>query len=86
MDPGETRQHGQRQRYTQKRGHLPTHFIPYHGGRREICKTQFWYCFNVSRRVQGVAKAKAQVAVASPLSPMKSPVKQAAGNGRRATR
>ena len=41
--------HARRQKCTRKRGHLTTHFIPYRGARREICKTRFLHYFNVSR-------------------------------------
>ena len=77
--------HARRQEYTRKRGYLTTYFIPYRGACREICKTQFLHYFNVSRRVaESVANAKAQVAVASTLSPMKSPSNKAMDNKRRA--
>ena len=54
------------------------------GPRRQICKTQFLHYFKISRFVvESVAKAKAAAAVATPLSPMKSPQKQVAVNTRR---
>ena len=76
--------HAGRQKCTRKRGHQTTYFVPYHGSRRQICKTQFLHYFKISRNVvQSVAKAKAAAAVASPLSPMKSPQKQGVDNVRR---
>ena len=72
--------HAGRQKYTRKRGHLTTYFVPYRGARRQICKTQFLHYFKISRTiVQSVAKAKAAAAVVSPLSP-KSPQKLGAEN------
>ena len=32
--------HAGRQKYTRKRGHQTTYFVPYRGSRRQICKTQ----------------------------------------------
>ena len=44
------------QKYTRKRGHQTTYFVPYCGSRREICKTQFLHYFRISRKVvQSVA-------------------------------
>ena len=77
--------HAGRQKYTRKRGHQTTYFVPYRGSRRQICKSQFLHYFKISRIVvESVAKAKAAAAVATPLSPMRSPQKQAVGNTRRA--
>ena len=60
--------------------------IPYRGARRQICKTQFLHYFKISHRVvETVAKDKANAAVASPLSPMKSPQRKAKVNTRRAS-
>ena len=65
-------------------GTQTTYFVPYHGSRRQFCKTQFSHYFKISRNVvQSVAKAKATAAVASPLSPMKSPQKKGVDNVRR---
>ena len=76
--------HAGRQKYTRKRGHQATYFVPYRGSRRQICKTQFLHYFKISRIVvESVAKAKAAAAVTNPLSPMKSPRKQGADNVRR---
>ena len=76
--------HAGRQKYTRKRGHKTTYFVPYCGSRCEICKTQFLHYFRISRKVvQSVAKAKAAAAVATPLSPMKSPQKKGADSARR---
>ena len=68
--------------------HAPTrqYFVPYRGMRREICKTQFLHYFKISRFVvQSVAKTKAAAAMSNPLSPMKSPSKQAASNTTRSS-
>ena len=76
--------HAGRQKYTRKRAHKTTYFVPYHGSRRQIWKTQFLHYFKISRIVvEGVAKAKVAAAVASPLTPMKSPQKQGSDNVRR---
>ena len=76
--------HAGRQKYTRKRGHQTRYFVPYHGSRCEICKTQFLHYFRISRKVvQSVAKAKEAAAVANPLSPMKSSQKKGADNVRR---
>ena len=84
MDLEQNVKHAGRQKYTRKRGHQTRYFGPYRGSRREICKTQFLHYFRISRKVvQSVAKAKAAVAVANPLSPMKSPQKKGADNVRR---
>ena len=75
--------HAGRQKYTRKRAHKTTYFVPYRGSPRQICKTQFLHYFKISRIVvEGVAKAKVAAAVASPLSPMKSPKKQGSDNVR----
>ena len=76
--------HAGRQKYTRKRAHKTTYFVPYRGSRRQICKTQFLHYFKISPIVvEGVAKAKVAAAVDSPLSPMKSPQKQGSDNVRR---
>ena len=76
--------HAQWHKYTRKRGHQASYFVPFRGARRQICKTQFLHYFKISRRVvETVAKEKANAAIATTLSPMKSPQKQAAGNTRR---
>ena len=73
--------HAGRQKYTRKRGHQTTYFVPYRGSRRQICKTQFLHYFTISRIVvELVAKARAAAAVATPLSPMRSPQKKAVVN------
>ena len=55
------------QKYTRKRGHETTYFVPYHGSRRQICKTQFLHYFKISRNVvQPVAKAKVAAAFPAP--------------------
>ena len=65
--------HAQWHKYTRKRGHQTTYFVP-SGARRQICKTQFLHYFKISRIVlQSVAKVKAAAAIATPLSPMKRP-------------
>ena len=70
--------HAGRQKYTRKRGHQTTYFVPYRGSRRQICKSQFLHYFKISRIVvESVAKAKAAAAIATPLSPMRSPEKKA---------
>ena len=67
--------------YSIKRGHRTKYFVPYRGMRREICKTQFLHYFKISKFVvESVAKTKADAAMSNPLSPMKSPKKQAASN------
>uniref|UniRef100_A0A7S4G2A0 Uncharacterized protein n=1 Tax=Eutreptiella gymnastica TaxID=73025 RepID=A0A7S4G2A0_9EUGL len=72
--------------YTIKRGHRTKYFVPYRGMRREICKTQFLHYFGISRFVvESVAKTKAAAAMSNPLSPMKSPSKQAASNTARSS-
>ena len=77
--------HAGRQKYTRKRGHQTTYFVPYRGSRRQICKSQFLHYFKISRIVvESVAKAKAAAAIATPLSPMRSPEKKAVVNTRRA--
>ena len=43
--------HAGRQKYTRKRGHQATYFVPYRGSRRQICKTQFLHYFKISRIV-----------------------------------
>ena len=54
--------------------------------RRQICKTQFLHYFNISRVVvESVAKTKAAAAMSTPLSPMKSPRKQAVSNTTRSS-
>ena len=54
--------------------------------RREICKTQFLHYFKISKFVvESVAKTKAAAAMSNPLSPMKSPRKQAASNATRSS-
>ena len=71
-------------KYTRKRGHQTTYFVPYRGARRQIYKTQFLHYFKIScRDVETMAKEKANAATASPLAPMKSPQTKAAGNTRR---
>ena len=73
--------HAGHQKYTRKRGHQTTYFVPYRGTRQQICKTQFLHFFKISRIVvELVAKNKAAAAIASPLSPMKSPPKKAVVN------
>ena len=53
-------QHAQWHKYTRKRGHQTTYFVPYCGACRQICKTHFLHCFKISRRVvETVAKDKA---------------------------
>ena len=37
--------HAGRQKYTRKRGHKTTYFVPYRGSCRQICKTQFLHYF-----------------------------------------
>ena len=74
------------EKYTIKRGHRTKYFVPYRGMRREICKTQFLHYFGISRFVvESVAKTKAAAAMSNPLSPMKSPSKQAASNTARSS-
>ena len=56
--------HAQWHKYTRKRGHETTYFVPIRGARRQICKTQFLHYFKISRRiVETVAKEKANVAL-----------------------
>ena len=65
--------------------HVVLYFVPYRGSRRQICKSQFLHYFKISRIVvESVAKAKAAAAIATPLSPMRSPEKKAVVNTRRA--
>ena len=72
--------------YSIKRGHRTKYFVPYRGMRREICKTQFLHYFKISKFVvESVAKTKAAAAMSNPLSPMKSPRKQAASNATRSS-
>ena len=60
-------QHAQWHKYTRKRGHQTTYFVPYRGARRQSCKTQFLHYFKISGRVvETVAKDKANAAVATP--------------------
>ena len=50
--------HPGRQKYTRKRGHQTTYFVPYRWARRQICKTQLLHYFRMSRFVvESVAKA-----------------------------
>ena len=77
--------HAQWHKYTRKRGHKTTYFIPYRGACREICKIQFVHYFKISRiAVESVAKVKAAAATAAPLNLMKGSRKQATVNTRRA--
>ena len=78
--------HAHWHKYTRKKRHNTTYFIPYYRARRQICKAQLLHYFNISRRVaESLAKDKADVAVATPLSPMKRPQKKATDNTRRAS-
>ena len=74
------------EKYTINRGHRTKYFVPYKGMRREICKTQFLHYFKISKFVvESVAKTKAAAAMSNPLSPMKSPRKQAGSNTTRSS-
>ena len=49
--------HAQWHKYSRKRGHQTTYFVPYPGARQQICKTQFLHYFKISCRVvESVAK------------------------------
>ena len=41
VDLEENVKHAQWHKYTRKRGHQTTYFVPYRGARRQICKMQF---------------------------------------------
>ena len=43
--------HAGRQKYTRKRGHQTTYFVPYCGSRRQICKTPFLHYSKMSRSI-----------------------------------
>ena len=75
--------HAQWHKYTRKRGHQTTYFIPHCRARRHICKAQFLHFKKFRIFVQSVAQGKVAAAFNTPLSPMKSPQKRSMDNARR---
>ena len=49
VDLEKNAEHAHWHKYTRKRGHQTTYFVPYRGARRQICKTQFLHHFKFAQ-------------------------------------